>query len=76
MAREWQEGFFGVLSGAAEWLANRLWYLLCTRQGSNLQPYDPKSYTGKHMEAIETNKSVVRNRWLEQQSSNKQILLL
>jgi len=23
--------------------ANRLWKLLCTRQGSNLQAYDPKS---------------------------------
>ena len=47
VCKKWQENgkrrFFGVLSGAAEWLGNRLWYLLCTRQGSNLQPYDPKS---------------------------------
>jgi hypothetical protein len=25
--------------------AKLLWDLICTRQGSNLQPYDPKSYT-------------------------------
>jgi hypothetical protein len=34
--------FFERFKSPEDWL----WDLLCTRQGSNLQPYDPKSYCG------------------------------
>jgi hypothetical protein len=36
---------YGACQSQSGWGVKRLTARFCTRQGSNLQPYDPKSYT-------------------------------
>jgi hypothetical protein len=47
--------FFERFKSPEDWL----WDLICTRQGSNLQPYDPKSYpTELASSKVETNQGL------------------